>query len=93
MVRFKMHLPSEIPFNNSPKPTQRGNILEWEQPLKDRIAGVPVDIEVNLDPESILKTTLLLFGGTIVAAALTFAIVIWWVVRKGRKAETAESRS
>ncbi|HTM03308.1 MAG TPA: hypothetical protein VL173_07395 [Vicinamibacterales bacterium] len=93
MVRFKMHLPSEIPFNNSPKPTQRGNILEWEQTLKDRAAGVPLDIEVNLEPESILQTTLLLFGGTIVAAALTFAVVIWWVVRKGRKAEIAESGS
>ena len=92
-VRFKMHLPSEIPFNNSPKPTQRGNILEWEQSLKDRVAGVPLDIEVNLEPESILQTTLLLFGGTVVAAALTFALVIWWVVRKGRKAEIAGSGS
>jgi hypothetical protein len=92
MVSFKMHLPSEIPFNNSPKPVQRGNILQWEQPLTDRLAGVPIEIEAHLAPESILYTTLLLFGGSIIAAALTFAIVIWWVVRKGRAAEMAESR-
>jgi hypothetical protein len=91
-VRFKMHLPSEIPYNNSPKPTQRGNILEWEQPLTDRLASVPLEIEANLEPESILYTTLLLFAGTIVAAALTFAVVIWWVVRKGRAADPAETR-
>jgi hypothetical protein len=91
-VRFKMHLPSEIPYNNSPKPLQRGNILEWEQPLQDRLAGMPLEIEANLEPESILYTTLMLFAGTIVAAALTFAIVIWWVVRKGRAQEAAESR-
>jgi len=87
MVRFKMHLPSEIPFNNSPKPVQRGNILEWEQPLADRLAGVPLEIETHLEPQSILYSTLLLFGGTIVAAAMTFAIVIWLVVRHGRKEE------
>jgi hypothetical protein len=84
MISFKMHLPSEIPFNNSPKPVQRGNILQWEQPLADRLAGTPLEIEAHLEPESILYTTLMLFGGTVVAAALTFAVVIWWVARRGR---------
>jgi hypothetical protein len=84
MVSFKMHLPSEIPFNNSPKRVQRGNILQWEQPLADRLIGAPLDIEAHLEPESILYTTLMLFGGTIVAAALTFAVIIWWVARRGR---------
>lgn len=93
MVSFKMHLPSEIPYNNSPKPVQRGNILQWEQSLSDRLAGVPLEIEAHLEPESILYTTLLLFGATIVAAALTFAAVIWWVIRRGRGGEeVAESR-
>jgi hypothetical protein len=84
MVSFKMHLPSEIPFNNSPKPVQRGNILQWEQPLAERLMGMPLEIEAHLEPESILYTTLMLFGGTVVAAALTFAIVIWLVARRGR---------
>jgi hypothetical protein len=84
MVSFKMHLPSEIPFNNSPRPVQRGNILQWEQPLADRLQGEPLEIEAHLEPESILYTTLMLFGGTVVAAALTFAVIIWWVARRGR---------
>jgi hypothetical protein len=92
MVRFKMHLPSEIPYHNSTKPLQRGNILEWDQSLGERLNSVPLEIEANLEPESILYTTLLLFAGTVVAAALTFAIVIWWVVKKGRDREIAESR-
>jgi hypothetical protein len=91
MVSFKMHLPSRIPDNNSPKPVQRGNILQWEQPLSDRVAGVPLEIEAQLEPQSILYSTLLLFAGTIVAAALTFAVVIWWVARRGRNEEAPSS--
>jgi hypothetical protein len=84
LVSFKMHLPSEIPYNNSRKPVQRGNILQWEQSLADRLAGVPLEIEAHLEPQSILYSTLMLFAATVVAAALTFAVVIWWVARKGR---------
>jgi hypothetical protein len=39
---------------------------------------------VRMEPESILYSTLLLFGLTVVAAAMTFGIAIWWVVRRGR---------
>ena len=68
IVAFRMHIPSEIPFHNAPsREVQRGNILEWEQPLAERLKGVPLDVEVNMEPESILYTTLLLFGSTIVA--------------------------
>ena len=39
-----------------------------------------------------LSQTLLLFGSTIMAAAVTFALVIWWVVRRGRDPKIAESQ-
>ena len=91
VVAFRMHLPSEIPFHNSPETVQRGNILQWEQPLAERLKGTPLELQVQMAPESILYSTLLLFGGTIVAAALTFAVVIWWVVRRGRGADVVES--
>ena len=85
MVVFKMHIPSEIPYHNAPShQTERGNILRWEQPLATRLKGEPLDVEVRMEPDSILYSTLLLFGLTVVAAALTFGIVIWWVVRRGR---------
>ena len=65
MVVFKMHIPSEIPYHNAPsRQTERGNILRWEQPLAARLKGEPLDVEVRMEPESILYTTLLLFGLT-----------------------------
>jgi hypothetical protein len=81
LVAFRMHLPSRIQFHNSNGPVQRGNILAWEQPLKDRLRGAPMVAEVRMDPTSILSRTLLLFGSTIVAALVTFAAVIWWLAR------------
>jgi len=92
-VAFRMHLPSRIPYHNNPSRTiERGNIVTWEQPLAARMKGEPLDIQVQLETESILVRTLVLFGSTIVAAALTFALFIWWMVRKGRVSEMAESR-
>jgi hypothetical protein len=94
LVAFRMHLPSKIDYHNAPsRQVERGNILEWEQPLRERLKGEPLDIEVHMQPATILYTTLLLFGSTIVAAAIAFALVIWWVVRRGRDPEMAESRS
>ncbi|MBI2829277.1 MAG: hypothetical protein HYX77_08420 [Acidobacteria bacterium] len=91
LVAFRMHLPSEILFHNAPSgDVERGNILEWEQPLSDRLAGRPVDIEVDLESESILYTTLLLFGFTIVAAVAALALVIWRIARRGREGEIVE---
>ncbi len=91
LVAFRIHLPSEIRFHNAPsRKVERGNILQWEQPLAERLAGRPVDLEIHLELESILYTTLLLFGSTIVAAAAAFALVIWWIARRGREREIAE---
>ena len=84
IVAFRLHLPSEIVFHNAPsRQVARGNILEWEQPLAERRAGRPVEIEVHLERESILYTTLLLFGSTIVAAAASLLLAVWWIARRG----------
>jgi hypothetical protein len=83
LVGFKMHLPSEIFHENAEGDIQRGNILEWSQPLGDRLAGQPLHLEAHIATESILQQTLLLFGSTIAAAALAFGLVIWWVARRG----------
>jgi hypothetical protein len=89
LVAFRMHIPSRIPYHNATDHTiHRGNILQWEQPLADRLRGVPLDLDVQMEPESILYSTLLLFGATIVAAALTFAVILWWVVRRGKGEES-----
>lgn len=92
IVAFRMHLPSRIRFHNAKGGEQRGNILEWEQPLTARLSGTRLDIQAHMDTESILSRTLLLFASTIVAAAVAFALVLWWIARKGRSSEMAESR-
>ena len=50
---------------------------------------------MGVDPESILYRTLWLFAATFVAVALTFGLVIWWVVRRGdpRKRPAGEGPS
>ena len=90
VVAFRMHLPSEILFENSPEDVLRGNILEWDQTLDARLHGEPVDVRVQMASESILHSTLLLFGSTIVAAAAAFAAFLWWMARRGRGSERAE---
>ena len=84
LVAFRVHFPSRINFNNSPLNVERGNLLVWEQTLRDRLAGVPLRMEARIQTESILYRTLWLFGGTFVAAMLALAAIIWWVSRKGR---------
>ena len=87
LVTFRLHLPSHITGDNAPTPVQRGNILEWEQPLADRLHGAPVDMQVQMETQTILANTLLLFGLTAVAALLTIAAILWWVARKGGSSE------
>lgn len=83
LVAFRLHLPSRVPFHNSPSRTiERGNIIVWEQPLASRMKGEPLNIEVHLENESILARTLMLFGLTVALAAATFGLAIWWVRRR-----------
>ena len=92
MVAFRLHLPSKIRYHDAPShQVERGNIVVWEQSLTDRLQGRPVSIEVRLDTQSILFRTLWLFGVMILAVAGMFAVVIWWIVRKGRQAEAASA--
>src|SRR5215470_2550791 len=89
LVAFRMHLPSRITYHNAPSHrTERGNILEWEQSLADRLHSSPIDVDVQVDTQSILARTLLLFGMTAIAALATLALVIWWIARRGQGAGT-----
>jgi hypothetical protein len=83
LVAFRLHLPSKIRYHNTRGVESRGNILAWEQPLADRLMGQPLAIEARMDTQSILYTTLWLFGATFVAVVAAFIVVIWWVMRRG----------
>jgi len=84
LVAVRLHVPSQIRFHNAPsKRTERGNILVWEQTLIERQKGIPVQIEVRMDQQSILIRTLGLFAAMAVAVVITFVVVIWFVRRRG----------
>jgi hypothetical protein len=92
LVAFKMHLPSKVRDHNvrrleidEPGNLERGNILTWEQRLADRRAGKPIEIDVKMDADSILYTTLWLFGGALVAAVSVLGLIVWMTVRRGKK--------
>ena len=89
LVVFRLHLPSKIRYHNTRGVESRGNILSWEQPLSDRLRGTPILFEARMDPQSILYTTLLLFGATFLAVAVAFVGVIWWVMRRPAKEQPA----
>ncbi len=89
VVAFRMHVPSEILFQNSEAGVRRGNILEWEQSLASRLQSEPLELRVQMAPETILHNTLVLFASTIVAAAAAFAAVLWWIARRGRTPDAA----
>lgn len=87
LVAFRVHLPSAIVFHNAPSgQIERGNILEWNQRLAERLDGEPLDIRVRFETTSILAHTLVLFGLSIAAAMATLAATIWWISRRGREA-------
>jgi hypothetical protein len=83
IVAFRLHLPSKIEFNNTGRPIGRGNILTWEQSLEDRLHGAPLVLDARMQTQSILYRTLWIFGGTFVAVAAAFTVVIWVVLRRG----------
>jgi hypothetical protein len=89
MVAFRLHLPSEIVYHNAgPGNPKRGNILAWEQPLADRLRGRPLvpdpdpALDARMKTQSILYSTLKLFGATVGLVAVMFALVIWWILRR-----------
>ena len=91
LVAFKLHLPSRVTYQNvrrlsdgEPGSVERGNILTWEQRLSDRLAGVPIAIEVKTESESILFRTVSLFAGAFVAAVIVLILLIWFTIRRGR---------
>jgi len=86
LVAFRLHLPSKIAYHNArPENFKRGNILVWEQALRDRLRGQPLVLDARMQTQSILYRTLLLFGATFIAVAVTFALVIVLVLRGGRR--------
>lgn len=91
LVAFRIHIPSVVAYHNAGTPNlRRGNILVWEQTLADRLQGAPLELEAHIESQSILFRTLFLFAGMFGVVALMFTVVIWRVVRKGRRTARGE---
>jgi len=95
LVAFRLHLPSEIVYHNAgPGNPRRGNILVWQQLLTDRLKGQPLvpdpdrSLDARMKTESILYSTLKLFGLTFAVVAVLFVLLIGWIVRRGSPAGT-----
>lgn len=97
LVGFKLHLPSKIHSHNvrdidthETLQPERGNILTWEQYLKDRRIGTPLVMEMTMERDSILYRTLWLFAGALVTALVVMGGLISWTMRRGRKPTSSE---
>lgn len=85
-VAFRLRLPSRVLFHNAPADNlRRGNIVLWEESLTDRLAAAPVRFEARMETQSILFRTMLIFVSTFLAAVTTLAIIVWLMMRQGRK--------
>ena len=86
LVAFRIHVPSVVEYHNAgPENLRRGNIVVWEQTLQNRLRGEPLELEVRMQPQSILYSTLILFASMFAVVAVLFGVVIWRVVRAGQK--------
>ena len=86
MVSFRAHLPSTVIYHNAgPDGLKRGNILVWSQPLAARLKSEPLELEARMESQSILSRTLILFAATGLVVVVCFALLIWWVMRHGRR--------
>ena len=86
LVAFRVHVPSVVEWHNAGQDNlRRGNIVVWEQSLKNRLRGEPLELEVRMQPQSILYRTLILFASMFAAVAVLFGVVIWRIVRAGQK--------
>jgi hypothetical protein len=87
LIAVRLHLPARIRYHNAGTDNlKRGNILVWEQALAARQTGSPLEMEARMDRQSILFSTLKLFALSGAIAFAVFALIVMWVVRKGRRA-------
>lgn len=109
LIAFRLHLPARIRFHNSRdyrtnavRDVGRGNILTWEQTLRDRIDGKPIAwsgdhqpgvMEAHMDRESILYRTLWLFAIAFGAAIVVLAALIWWTMRRDVRTDPTDPAS
>jgi hypothetical protein len=83
-VRF--HLPAKVyAHKNAFDGVERGNIVSWRESVAAALAGGPLDFGATMGGTSILLSTVLLFGASIVIGVAILLGALWLVRRHGRR--------
>jgi hypothetical protein len=86
LMAVRLHLPSKVyRHRRAADGVERGNILGWRQETAAALDGGRLELGAEMDERSILFSTVMLFAGAVVLAALLLALALWAVVRQGRK--------
>ena len=86
LMAVRFHLPSKVyRHRRAAFGVERGNILGWLQETASAVDGGRLEFGAEMDGRSILSSTVMLFAGAVVLAALLLAVGLWAVVRRGRK--------
>ncbi len=86
LMAVRFHLPSKVyGHRRAADGVERGNILGWRQETAAALDGGRLEFGAEMDNRSILSSTVMLFAGAVVLAALLLALALWAVVRQGRK--------
>ena len=87
LMAVRFHLPSKVySHDNAMEGVERGNIVGWRQDVAQGLDGGTLRFGADMDRRSILLSTVTLFAAAIAVALALFALVIGWIVRRGRKA-------
>ncbi len=76
VVAYRFRVPGRIQFHNAEHGIERGKVLAWEQSLVGRVRGVPLELEVRMESDSILFRTLMLRGSAVLAALATLGLTV-----------------
>jgi hypothetical protein len=91
LFALRFHFPGSIRHHSSDRGVERGNILSWELPFRERFGRRPLALEVRFDRRTILGRTLGIVGVALALVLTSIAAAIFLLVRKGRRELEAEA--
>jgi hypothetical protein len=86
LMAVRFHLPSKVhEHKNAFEGVERGNILSWRQEVQQAFDGQKLEMGAVMGRRSILLATVMLFAGSILAAAAAVALLLYLAYRKGKR--------
>ena len=93
LMAVRFHLPSKVyGHKNAADGVERGNIVGWRQDVGHALTGGRLDFGAEMNPRSILLSTVMLFASAILLAVTILALGLYALVRRGRKDLAAEAK-